>query len=129
MTTHLNRKGCAIQRSLIRTALLDFILGLRRWWELLRASQHCQRAPTWTFSTHRASDLPPSQLHWEMPLGDKQLGFEADHRLIIAPDKSILRGDYLVDDQTEGRGQERLAGTLFHFGSAHWPNWGAHLGQ
>ena len=54
---------------------------------------------------------------------EDHLGFDAVHRLIIAPDKSMLRGDYLIDDQSEGRGQERFAGTLIHFGRGAWPDW------
>ncbi len=58
---------------------------------------------------------------------EDHLGFDAVHRLIIAPDKSMLRGDYLIDDQIAGRGQQRFIGALIHFGSSEWPNWGAVL--
>ncbi len=58
---------------------------------------------------------------------EDHLGFEAVNRLIIAPDKSLLRGAVLVDDQTEGRGQEKFVGQLLHFGSAAFPNWAAIL--
>jgi 5'-nucleotidase len=60
---------------------------------------------------------------------EDHLGFDAVHRLIIAPDKSMLRGDYLIDDQDKGRGQEQFHGTLIHFGSDAWPNWDAVLRQ
>jgi 5'-nucleotidase len=58
---------------------------------------------------------------------EDHLGFEAVSRLIIAPDKSLLKGHMLIDDQTEGRGQERFEGKLIHFGSEKWPNWPAVL--
>jgi 5'-nucleotidase len=54
---------------------------------------------------------------------EDHLGFEAVNRLIIAPDKSLLRGDILIDDQSKGRGQDRFKGQLILFGSNKWPDW------
>lgn len=45
------------------------------------------------------------------------MGFEAVNRLIIALDKSPMRGDVLIDNQIEERGQEWFMGELLHFGS------------
>lgn len=53
------------------------------------------------------------------------LGFQWVERLIIANDKSLLKGDYLVDDHIEGRGQEKFEGELIHFSSDKFPDWKA----
>lgn len=44
-------------------------------------------------------------------------------RLILASDKSLLRGDVLIDDNVSGKGQERFEGELIHFGSERFPTW------
>lgn len=54
---------------------------------------------------------------------EDHLGFEWVQRLIISPDKSLLIGNALIDDHTEGRGQENFKGELIHFGSPKYPNW------
>ncbi len=46
----------------------------------------------------------------------------AEH-LILCPDKSLLKGELLIDDKSQGRGQEGFAGTLIHFGSGQYPDW------
>jgi 5'-nucleotidase len=51
------------------------------------------------------------------------LGFEIVSRLIIAPDKSLLKGHILIDDHAKGRGQEQFEGRLVLFGSKIWPDW------
>ena len=53
------------------------------------------------------------------------LGNWGAERLILCPDKSLCIGDYLVDDRTEGRGQERFGGELVPFGGVDFPNWAA----
>jgi 5'-nucleotidase len=58
---------------------------------------------------------------------EEHLGFEMCPRLIIAYDKSLLRGDFLIDDHDKGRGQEGFQGALIHFGSSKWPDWAAVL--
>ncbi|WP_375561219.1 hypothetical protein ACE193_01310 [Bernardetia sp. OM2101] len=50
-------------------------------------------------------------------------GIEMVEKLIISPNKSLLKGDYLIDDSKEGRGQENFEGELIHFGSEPFPNW------
>ena len=60
---------------------------------------------------------------------EDHLGFEWVKRLIISPDKSLLRGDVLIDDHSEGRGQDRFAGKLIKFGSTTYPNWTAILNE
>jgi len=53
------------------------------------------------------------------------LGFEWVKRLIISPDKSLLKGDVLIDDHNAGRGQDRFQGDLIHFGSPQFSDWTA----
>jgi 5'(3')-deoxyribonucleotidase len=54
---------------------------------------------------------------------ERHLGLDAAHRLILSPHKHLNHGDFLVDDQLDGRGQERFSGELLHFGSEQFPNW------
>lgn len=48
-------------------------------------------------------------------------------RLVLASDKSLLRGDVLIDDNVSGKGQERFEGELIHFGSGRFPTWASVL--
>jgi len=48
-------------------------------------------------------------------------------KLILSPNKGLLRGDYLVDDHTAGKGQDTFQGMLIHFGSKTFPDWQAVL--
>lgn len=52
----------------------------------------------------------------------KHLGYEMQKKLILAGDKSLLIGDYLIDD-TNKDGQERFTGELILFGSEIYPSW------
>ena len=56
---------------------------------------------------------------------EQRLGFAFVERLIICPNKGLLNGDILVDDQISGRGQEQFTGRLLQFGSAELPDWSA----
>jgi hypothetical protein len=38
-------------------------------------------------------------------------------------DKSLLQGDFLVDDRASGKGQERFQGELVQFGSEKFYDW------
>ncbi len=60
---------------------------------------------------------------------EKHLGFDMCDDLTITPDKSLLKGDFLIDDHDSGRGQENFGGELMHFGSARWPDWQAVLAR
>jgi 5'(3')-deoxyribonucleotidase len=54
----------------------------------------------------------------------KHLGFEAAKRLILSPDKSLLIGDYLIDDIEAGRAkQDQFNGTQIVFGNTEYPDW------
>nr|WP_320118028.1 hypothetical protein [uncultured Marinifilum sp.] len=54
---------------------------------------------------------------------ENYLGYEAVKKLILSPNKALLKGDYLIDDYTEGKGQENFEGKLLNFGSDEFPHW------
>ena len=44
-------------------------------------------------------------------------------KLIISPNKGLLRGHYLIDDHNAGKGQENFEGQLIQFGGTEFSNW------
>jgi 5'(3')-deoxyribonucleotidase len=54
---------------------------------------------------------------------EKYFGYDFVKELIIYANKSLLKGDYLIDDNTSGKGQEGFEGELLHFGSSQDSNW------
>jgi len=50
------------------------------------------------------------------------LGFDMQVNTIICTNKSLLKGNYLVDDQIE-HGQKEFEGELIHFGSEYFKDW------
>lgn len=50
------------------------------------------------------------------------LGYEYVEKTIMSGDKSLLKGDYLIDDDTNAN-QEKFEGELIRFGSEKFPNW------
>lgn len=54
---------------------------------------------------------------------EKYFGQTFTEKLIISPNKGLLKGDILIDDITQGKGQESFEGQLIHFGSAEFPDW------
>ena len=54
---------------------------------------------------------------------EKYLGMLLVNRLIIASDKSLLKGNYLIDDKLEGHGQDKFEGTLIQYGSKNYSTW------
>ncbi|MFY8283424.1 5' nucleotidase, NT5C type [Pseudoalteromonas sp. SSMSWG5] len=54
---------------------------------------------------------------------EKWLGIEFVERLIISPNKGLFHGDILIDDHSDGNGQELFQGKLIHFGSGQYPTW------
>jgi hypothetical protein len=54
---------------------------------------------------------------------EKMFDYPLAKRLILCSDKSLLRGDVLIDDNVSGKGQDRFEGELVHFGSARFPTW------
>jgi len=43
-------------------------------------------------------------------------------KTIMSGDKSLLKGDYLIDDM-DGNGQSNFEGEWLHFGSKNYPDW------
>jgi 5'-nucleotidase len=56
---------------------------------------------------------------------EQHLGMGAVNKLIISPHKGLNRGDYLIDDNITGKGQDTFEGKLIHFGSEHFQDWAA----
>lgn len=52
----------------------------------------------------------------------KYLGEDMVSKLIISPNKSLLKGDFLIDDRTE-HGNSDFEGELIQFGSEKFPDW------
>lgn len=50
------------------------------------------------------------------------LGIDVQRRTIMATDKSLLKGDYLIDDDTK-HGQTEFEGEHIHFGNTPFENW------
>lgn len=53
---------------------------------------------------------------------NKYLGFDMLNKTILCTDKSLLKGDFLVDDMLE-HGQADFEGEHIHFGTSKFPNW------
>ena len=58
---------------------------------------------------------------------EKHLGYQFVKRLHISPRKDLFSGDILVDDNMQGKGQDRFGGSLIHFRSEAYPDWTAAL--
>ena len=58
---------------------------------------------------------------------ERYFSFEFIEKLIISPNKGLLKGDILIDDLIEGRGQENFEGKLIQFGSLQYKNWNSVL--
>ena len=58
---------------------------------------------------------------------ENHLGFDMVNRLILSSHKNLNKGDYLIDDYIEGKGQEKFEGKLINFGSDEFPDWKAVL--
>ena len=54
---------------------------------------------------------------------EKYLGMEMVDRLIISSNKSLLKGDYLIDNNIEGKGQENFEGEVLQYGSKQYLDW------
>ena len=73
-----------------------------------------------------APSVPNPLSYTEMRLwAENHLGMEMVSKLILASNKGLLKGDYLIDDYDSGRGQENFEGELIHFGSQRFPDWGS----
>lgn len=75
-----------------------------------------------------APSLPNPMCYTEKRVSvEKHLGMYWVERLIICPNKGLLIGDYLIDDNIKGKGQEGFKGQLIQYGSSQFPNWNAVL--
>lgn len=54
------------------------------------------------------------------------LGFDVLQKTILCGDKSLVKGDYLIDDTNNAK-QSEFEGEWLHFGSDRFPNWDAIL--
>ena len=54
---------------------------------------------------------------------ENHLGLGAAYRLIITPNKSLNKGEFLIDDYIQGKGQEHFEGKILQFGSGEFPDW------
>lgn len=52
----------------------------------------------------------------------KHLGFEAQEKMVLSCDKSIVKGDFLIDDEINA-GQLEFEGELITFGKEPFPDW------
>ena len=50
-------------------------------------------------------------------------GLDLVRKLIISPNKGLNKGDYLIDDMDNGKGQENFDGKIIQFGSKEYQNW------
>lgn len=53
----------------------------------------------------------------------RYFGSSFKNKLIMSPNKGLLKGDILIDDMIKGKGQELFEGRLIHFGSIEYPTW------
>jgi 5'(3')-deoxyribonucleotidase len=60
---------------------------------------------------------------------EKYFGIEFTEKLIISPNKGLLKGDILIDDLISGRGQENFEGEVMQFGSVSFPDWKTVMAQ
>ncbi|TDF35204.1 hypothetical protein EYS14_21625 [Alteromonadaceae bacterium M269] len=56
---------------------------------------------------------------------EKYFGIEFTEKLIISPNKALLKGELLIDDNASGRGQEHFDGEFIQFGTEAFPTWSA----
>jgi 5'(3')-deoxyribonucleotidase len=58
---------------------------------------------------------------------ERHFDYAFTKKLILSPDKGLLKGRYLIDDHDSGKGQERFEGELILFRSERFPDWSAVL--
>lgn len=44
-------------------------------------------------------------------------------RIVVTHNKSLLKGDYLIDDNPDKNGAGKFEGRVLHFGGDEFPNW------
>ncbi|MFO1042268.1 MAG: hypothetical protein U0941_10815 [Planctomycetaceae bacterium] len=58
---------------------------------------------------------------------ERHFDYDFTKRLILSPHKDLLKGDYLIDDRANGKGQDLFEGQLILFGSEDFPDWSSVL--
>lgn len=58
---------------------------------------------------------------------ENHFDYQLTEKLILSPNKGLLLGEFLIDDNVQGKGQESFAGELLQFGSTNYPDWDAVL--
>lgn len=58
----------------------------------------------------------------------KHLGLEAQEKMVFSGDKSIVKGDYLIDDTLNAK-QDEFTGTLIRFGTEEFNDWFKVMGK
>jgi 5'(3')-deoxyribonucleotidase len=69
------------------------------------------------------SELNPSSYTEKRVWIERYFGIGFVSKLIICSNKGLLKGDILIDDHCEGKGQENFGGKLIHFGTSEYPDW------
>lgn len=54
---------------------------------------------------------------------EQYFGLEFCRKLIISPDKGLIKGDILIDDRDFGNGKENWSGEFIHFGHGEFETW------
>ncbi len=54
---------------------------------------------------------------------ENNFGHDMLNKLIISPNKGLNKGNYLIDDYIEGKGQENFEGELITIGSEKFKGW------
>jgi 5'(3')-deoxyribonucleotidase len=88
---------------------LPVVAGARENVERLHANfnLHIATAPKWA-----NRNCIPEKMHWL----EKHFPYLFEEkRIIICPDKSLLAGDFLIDDHPEWNGADKFKGTIIKF--------------
>lgn len=54
---------------------------------------------------------------------ERHFDYEFTNKLILSPNKGLLKGRYLIDDFATGKGQDTFEGELIQFGTEAYPDW------
>lgn len=78
---------------------------------------------TWILSS--PSVMNPMSYTEKRAWVENHLGIDIAKKLILSPNKSLLKGEYLIDDHINHSTsfQQDFDGKLIHFGSERFPTW------
>lgn len=84
----------------------------------------CEHFDVYILSTAPWSNIhaPSEKRIWV----ERHLGEKAFKRLILSHNKSLVKGDYLIDDRI-ANGVDGFEGEHIHFGSERFPDWASVL--